>query len=59
MAISHPTSTPKSFSFIFWLVHALFGHDPRDESGKTTASQNDIKARFSIEDGIYTLDCIL
>jgi len=45
----------KAFPSYFWLIYALFGQAPRAGSGKTAAAQNDIKARFSVEDGLYIL----
>jgi len=51
MTISRPHQ--QGFSFIFWLIHALFEQDPRAESWKTAAAQNDKKAQFSVHDHLY------
>ena len=58
MAISHPTSTKAFPSYSGLFIHALFGQDLRAERGKTAAAQNDTKAQFRVQDGLYLLQIV-
>ena len=49
--IPHPLS--RIFLQILTYSCNISGLDPRAESGKTAAAQNNLKAQFSIHDGLY------